>query len=657
MRCLRRFVGSCLVSAAAVASGAAVSLDRLKSYEPVPASEPIPIVDFFRPPKFAQMQLNPAGTAFATLVSSEDDHLNLAVLDLEKNDVVGLGERGLDIYDSEWLDDRRVLVRVSKDKIWAQGLFVADVGNLRRTVPITRYDGVSVIGIPRANPLRPLIWVRQDSKKDGTDSGVVQVDATKSYDRNRKIEVVRSFPTPKGGFVIAYLADKDGELAFALTGKDGDRTLHTLQDGAWSPSPLDLSKVDLHSVGDRPGEVWVLTAEEAGKPRVLRRADTRTGVVGEVVINDPLHEPSATSLYRRRSDGQILGMGYERDTSSFVWFDPFYSSLQRGLEAALPGTTVRILGSDLAEKTFFILTNSDRLPRRYFEFKRERGELRFIVDLAPWIDPERMLPMQPFSYQARDGKRIDGYLTLPAAAGQKPPLVVLPHGGPWVRDTWRFDPEVQFLASRGYAVFQPNYRGSDGYDWRYEPGDDWEFLKMHQDVTDGVRVLIEQGKVDADRIAIMGWSFGAYLALSGVAYESDLYRCGITLSGVYDWERLMEQNRYQRHARTRYNFYKENLGDPARNRERFQEISPIHAVNRIKVPVYVGHGEQDERTAIEQSSTLVRELRKHGVPHQVRIEGREGHGFATLRNQVELYTEIESFLAENLKPKARASGP
>ena len=140
--------------------------------------------------------------------------------------------------------------------------------------------------------------------------------------------------------------------------------------------------------------------------------------------------------------------------------------------------------------------------------------------------------MHSFSYRTRDGMVIEGYLTLPEGSknGKPAPLVVFPHGGPWLRDVWGFNPWVQWLASRGYAVFQPNYRGSPGYGWRYPEADKYDFVKMRNDVTDGVAALIQSGLVDRGRIAIVGQSFGGYLALCGAAFEPDLYRCAITLS-------------------------------------------------------------------------------------------------------------------------------
>jgi len=296
----------------------------------------------------------------------------------------------------------------------------------------------------------------------------------------------------------------------------------------------------------------------------------------------------------------------------------------------------------------------------YFMIDTEKGAISPVVpNAAPWLDPERLRPMTFLSYKNRDGVAIDGYLTLPDGASKEHPvpLVVLAHGGPWARDSWGCNGEVQFLASRGYAVFQPNYRGSSGTQWRFPESDLWAFRKMHDDVTDGVQKLIKTGLVDPDRIAIMGASFGGYLAVSGVAHESGLYRCAVAISGVFDWEQMisdLKEAESDGYSRGSSGLVRRFLGDPKSNQEHFDEISPIHFAAQIKVPVYVAHGKSDKTASVEQSQRLVAELKKNGVPYQAYFQRDEAHGMAKFEHRVRLYTEIEAFLAKNLAPRASA---
>ena len=242
--------------------------------------------------------------------------------------------------------------------------------------------------------------------------------------------------------------------------------------------------------------------------------------------------------------------------------------------------------------------------------------------------------------------------TLPAGASKKNPvpLVVLPHGGPWARDNWGYNGEVQFLASRGYAVMQPNYRGSTGYDWMFPEEDRYAFRKMHDDVTDATKTLLAAGLVDPNRVAIMGGSFGAYLALSGVVHEPNLYRCAVTISGVFDWETVMAEEKYYQNWDNNYAYMKRKLGDPKAEKEKFTAISPLRFVSQMHVPIFVWHGKDDPTADIGESRRLISELEKYRIPHEVMLVGGEGHGSSYLKNRLELYERIETFLAKNLAP-------
>jgi dipeptidyl aminopeptidase/acylaminoacyl peptidase len=228
----------------------------------------------------------------------------------------------------------------------------------------------------------------------------------------------------------------------------------------------------------------------------------------------------------------------------------------------------------------------------------------------------------------------------------------LPHGGPWVRDSWGFHArnEAQFLASRGYAVLQPNYRGSEGYDWMFPPEDRWDFRKMHDDVTDATKAMIASKLIDGSRVAIMGASFGGYLAISGVVNEPELYRCAVTIAGVFDWADMIKDRKYDQFDNPSYGRFLRKLGDPAREPEKFDGISPSRHVDRIRVPVFVSHGRDDPIADISQSKHLVSELEKYHVPYESLLVSEEGHGMGHLKNEVELYTRIEAFLGKYLAP-------
>jgi len=249
----------------------------------------------------------------------------------------------------------------------------------------------------------------------------------------------------------------------------------------------------------------------------------------------------------------------------------------------------------------------------------------------------------------RDHVKLEGYLTLPAEANEQHPvpLVVLAHGGPTARDTTDFNPEVQFLASRGYAVLQPNYRGSAGYDPALSRDHELDCRRMHEDVTDATRAMLSSPLIDSKRVAIMGGSFGGYLALAGVAFEDGLYRCAITAFGIFDWDRFIRSKHYEGRP-GEYEALLEKIGRPGRDRDRLEEISPLAHADQIHAPVLIAHGTEDEIVDVAQSKKLAAALKKRGVPYETFYRDVMGHGFRNYQDRVDYYHRVEAFLAANL---------
>jgi dipeptidyl aminopeptidase/acylaminoacyl peptidase len=463
--------------------------------------------------------------------------------------------------------------------------------------------------------------------------------------------IVERFPVPPLGLTYHYLADHDGKLAYSFTAKDGQLALQRLADGQWTKCPVDLENIDVEDCGDQPGQVVVIGPRQEGKPRALQLMDAATGQLGEVLLQDKAYDFNGW-LYHNPATQEIIGAVFERNGPRVAWFNEDYRNLQKIIDGFFPGVVARILGSNEAQTLFLVATFSDRQPTIYSWVDLEKRTAGLFKNSAPWIDPKRMQPMNIVKFKTRDGRQLDAYLTLPAGASKTnlPPLVVLPHGGPWVRDNWGFDRQAQFLASRGYAVLQPNYRGSTGYSWMFPKEDEWDFKKMHDDVTDATKAMIASGLVDSGRIAIAGGSFGGYLAISGVVNEPSLYRCAVTLAGVFDWEQQIKGEKYDQYDSPSFGVMMHRLGDPKKQPEKFDAISPGRHVDRIRVPVFVAGGKEDRTVEIQQSRALISALEKYHVPHETLIVGEEGHGMAHLDNQVELYTRIEAFLDKYLKP-------
>lgn len=653
----------------------AIDLNRL---DPVPAGQPVPAQDFFRPSLLQQPKLNRAGTHIAAIITAGADRHELLVYELKTQKLERLAGNGdRDIYAFEWLNDRRLIYMLSARKLWGLGLFAADLGERVDAYPLLQYYGTAVVAVPRKNRLEPLVWNSRDFE-DGKDLGVSAINTSIRSGRfvdllgasvthsammdvrdNNELHIRNRYPVLGKGLGLGYSADKDGELELAFTMENGVRKLYRFDNDRWTPSPVDLEQVDYLGCGNQRGQLAVVGPRQEGKPRAVHFLDAATGQLGDVLLQDKAYDFSHGWLYREPVENKIIGAVYERHGPHVVWFTEEYRTLQKILNDFFPKMVVRIIGSNEAQSLFLVAVSSDRQPVVYNWVDLEKRSVGLIKKSAPWIDPERMRPMTPMKFKTRDGRQLDAYLTLPAGATKQnpPPLIVLPHGGPWVRDTWGFDREAQFLASRGYAVLQPNYRGSPGSDWLFPVEDRWDFLKMHDDVTAAAKTLIAAGIVDGRRVAIMGSSFGGYLALSGVTKEPDLYRCAVAIAGVFDWEQLLKERKQDRYEDASFDYLLRRLGDPERDPAKFAAISPGRHVANVRVPIFVAHGKDDPIADLAQSKRLIANLDKHHVPHEDLLVSEEGHGMGHLKNQVELYSRIEAFLAKHLAPLPPSTAP
>ena len=630
-------------------------------------------MDFFRPSVLSQPILNPSGTSIAAIVTAGEDKHMLEVYSLTDHmiETVG-GATDKDIYNIHWLNDSRLLFGLSSRKLYGLGLLAADVGDLSSAYPLLQYYGSRLVSIPLKDRLHPLVWNRSDFETR-KDLGVAVINseiktgevidllsatvsnfglAFENVRNNNSKHIIETFPLPPEGIAYGYGTDKAGELAYCYTGNNGNLAMFRMVDRQWVKCPVDLEKIDIKGAGNEPGQLWVTGPGRGGKPSALQLMDAATGQLGDVILQDQSYDFNGW-LYRNPATGDVLGAVFERNISEVFWFNEEYKALQKVLDGMFPGLKVRIIGSDTKHKVFLVSTFSAKQPVIYSWVDLEKRKSGLFKNSAPWIDPARMQEMKMIKFKTRDGRRLDAYLTFPAGATKEnpPPLVVLAHGGPWARDTWGFDGEVQFLVSHGYAVLQPNYRGSIGYGWMFPAADEWDFLKMHDDVTDATKTLVASGLIDKNRVGIMGASFGGYLAISGVAHEPDLYRCAVTNAGVFDWALQVESKKYDQYDNPSFGRLMKKLGDPKKDSEKFAAISPINFVDKIRVPVFVAGGKEDQTVEIQQSKRLVSALDKYNVPYEKLFIGGEAHGMAYLKDRVELYDRIIAFLDKNLMPK------
>ena len=269
-------------------------------------------------------------------------------------------------------------------------------------------------------------------------------------------------------------------------------------------------------------------------------------------------------------------------------------------------------------------------------------------EASPWLNEEDMSDMKPVQYRSRDGLVINGYLTLPKGTnGKNLPVIVNPHGGPWHRDSWGYKSEIQFLANRGFAVFQMNFRGSTGYGREFWEKSFKQWGKsMQDDISDGVNWLIDEGIANPDRIAIYGASYGGYATLAGLTFTPDLYACGIDYVGVSSLFTFMESMPpyWELYRKMLY----EMVGHPDKDKELLASASPLLHIDKIKVPLFIAQGANDPRVKKSESDQIVEALQNAGIDVPYMVKNDEGHGFYNEENQFDFYREMEIFLNKHL---------
>ena len=322
------------------------------------------------------------------------------------------------------------------------------------------------------------------------------------------------------------------------------------------------------------------------------------------------------------------------------------------LSQRLSNTQMNLVSRDSAEDKIIVFSYTDRNPGTYYLYERSLDKVTSLGNINSSIRPEELCTMQPVSFTSRDGILINGYLTLPQ--GDKTtnlPVVVLPHDGPWrSRDTWGYNDEVQFLANRGYAVFQVNYRGSTGYGKAFNSaGFKQAGGKIQDDITDGVKWLIDKGTANPKKIAIMGGGFGGFLGLYGVSAQPGMYNCVVVQYGLINFFTFIKD--VPPYVKPRLQMIYEMIGNPEKDAEQLRAISPVFHTDKIKAPLLIFQGAKDESANISELNQFVRELKKQGVDVTYNLKPNERKPFKSERNRMEMYAEIEKFLGTNMRVK------
>ena len=442
------------------------------------------------------------------------------------------------------------------------------------------------------------------------------------------------------------LADSDGIVRYAFSTDDDFNSLVHRRDPETGDWRL-FSKVEY-------GQSQIQPIAFADDGRIYVRTAPDEGPLGIYLMHPETQEMEP--VYRHEYVDADLLLDDE-DTAWGVHIEPDYPQLVpllpehphavllAGLREIFPGRYVYIIDYPEDQELFLIGVQDDNATPEVYLYDAEKRRLNLFFDVLPWIDDGLLAEMRPIEIEARDGLTLHGYLTLPPPAleGGDLPLVVIPHGGPHgPRDTWGYDPYGQILATHGYAVLQVNYRGSGGYGPHFEKLGFREWgRKMQDDVTDATHWAIEEGIADPDRICIYGWSYGGYASMMGVIREPGLYACAVPAAGVYDQEIQYRKADFTRYSRWGERYIDRVIGPTAEDR---RLASPVTYVDRIKTPLFLVHGEEDQRVPVEHARALMKALERVGIEAEYMEKRNEGHGFFKEENRVDFFKALLRFL-------------
>jgi len=616
------FVGTVLVLATSV-SALAQSRDL------------IPMKDFFRNPERAYFRIASDGKTLSFMQPWER-RMNIFVqpVGTTAEPVRITSEKDRDIRDYFWKGPNRVV-------------FLKDVGgdendhvvivDSRGGEPkdVTPYPGV------KAQIIDPLVEF-SDRMLIGLNQRVKEVfDAYELDLATGRLTLVAENP----GNITSWGADHAGRIRYAIA-TDGVNNTYLYRDGSNGPFKAVLTT----------------TFRDQFAPQFFT-ADNRKLYVGSnigrdkvaIVLVDPATAKEERVVYER-DDVDLSGLVWSRarKRAAYVnyqtwknerhYLDPVAADIFGRLEKKLAGYEVTLQSVTDDENRMIVAATNDRTQGTRYLYDRKADRLTKLGDVTPWLPAARMAAVKPIQYTSRDGLTINGYLTLPNGASPKNlPVVVNPHGGPWFRDSWGFNPETQFLANRGYAVLQMNYRGSVGYGRKFWEASfkQWGF-RMQDDITDGVEWLVKEGIADPKRVCIYGASYGGFATLSGLTQTPDLYACGVDYVGVSNLFTFMKT--IPPYWKPFLDMMHEMVGDPEKDKALLTAGSPALNADKIKAPLLIAQGARDPRVNKDESDQMVAALKARGIDVPYIVKDNEGHGFRNEENQFAFYEAMEKFL-------------
>lgn len=630
----------------------------------VAQAAPPPASAFGRVPAVVDAEISPNGQRIAVLGgTSEQRIISIATIDqpglpiLQLGDVEGVGVR--------WAGDDFVLARIA---FWESEGPLQSYRVERNVVLTPQAQAITRLletdTLARALPSQPVYRITSEARPQAVVRGLIERGAmTNSWDTRlkRKREdfvytLMKADPaTGKGVMVdrgtpdtVSWAVDAKGEPRvrldvdqinhrFSVFGKAGGK-------GQWREVFAGKSFASRrHYFGYSEATDSIYLAHD-GALIARRLADGADTPVGQTS-----GQPSLQLVWDEHTDA-LVGLSTGAEKPSIEWLDAEIGAAHGVLTRAFRGRDVTLTSWSRDRGRFLARVTAPAAPAVWYLYDRGRKEISPIGEEYPELSGAALGTTRWITYKARDGLDINAYVTMPPGLppGATPPLVVLPHGGPTSRDTYDFDFLAQFLATRGYAVLQPQFRGSWGFGIAFEEAGKAEWGgKMQTDLQDGAAALAGEGKVDADRVCIVGVSFGGYSALAGAALFPDAYRCAASIAGISDLGQLLieEARTYGRNGATMEEL-REELG--AASSARLASHSPARNADAVKAPVLLIHGDKDTVVDIRQSELMAQRLRAAGKPYEFIVLEGENHYLTKAANRTRTLEALEAFLTKNL---------
>lgn len=613
------------------------------SCQSTPKNAPeIAMEDFFRNPDKTAFRLSPSGEYFSYLAPWES-RLNVFVQKIGSDSAVRItSETARDIAGYLWKGDNRILFL--KDTGGDENFHLYGVNT----------DGTELKGLTVFDKVRTGII---DDLKDVEGEIIISLNKRNPqvFDPYR-LNVLSGEMTmlaENPGNIMEWMTDHDGLLRLAISTDGVNQSMlyrETEEDSFRLVRTTSFKETVAPYLFTFDNKMLYAVSNLERDKTAFVTLDPNTGQESEVLFETD--EADIEGIDYSRKDKKVLSVSWTTDLKQVHFFDSEAEAMQTTLEEKLPGYEVAVGSNNLAEDKFMIRTYSDKSRGAYYLYDKTSKELTKLADLSPWLNEKDLCDMQPISYISRDGLTIQGYLTLPQGPEAKNlPVVINPHGGPWARDRWGFNPEVQFLANNGYAVLQMNFRGSTGFGKSFWQASFKQWGRtMQDDISDGVQWLIDQGIADPERVAIYGGSYGGYATLAGLTLTPELYAAGVDYVGVSNLFTFMKT--IPPYWKPMLEMLYEMVGDPVTDSLLMAEVSPVFLVDNITAPLFVAQGANDPRVNIDESDQIVEALKARNVSVEYLVKDNEGHGFRNEENRFDFYRGMLAFLDTHLKPQA-----